>query len=562
MAKISFFALGGQDENGKNCYVLEINDNIFVINAGVKIPLNSNIGIDTIIPDFSYLEKNSNKIKGIFITDAKNESFSALPWLVMKIKKIKIFCSVFTKSLIIERMNKYFINSQDYEIHTISSKTNFGKDISVIPINLAGSIPGILGLNFMTEDGVILFMTNFLVGNLGIYGNTNLAKIQQLCKHPKGILALIADSGRSNYPGKTIDKIFAKKFLESTFLAADSKSRIIVGAYDEEMLSIQEIVDLAIKFKRKITTYGKKYDKLYDMISKLESKNKTIQHSRPNFFDYKLANKENNSVVLITSSPERIHTRFERILNKEDVVFKLKQSDHVIMITPPINGMEQAHAKVLDEIAKVTSNLIDINEADFSTCRPSRDDLLELIQATQPKYFFPIQGLFRYLVVAGNLAYKAKVPKQNILILQNKRAVNFINGVLFSSKKSIKCDSEVFVDGFGVGDISSEVLREREMLSRDGVIIISFLLDYKTKKIVSKPNIIEYGILSKENRTDVHKIIENIIATNFQSITKINDKIVKEIQEKIQKAIKRKMFRFYDKEPVVSVLIQNSLGDK
>ncbi|WP_434337101.1 ribonuclease J [Mesomycoplasma conjunctivae] len=560
MAKISFFALGGQDENGKNCYVLEIDNNIFVINSGVKIPLNSGIGIDTIIPDFSYIEKNAHKVKGVFITDSKNESFSALPWLVMKVKKLPIYCSSFTKALILDRMSKYGINTKDFEIKNIAKPIEISPQIKVKAIPVAGSMPGIYGFNFETEDGVILFLTNFIIGNLGIYGNTNLDLIKKYISHPKGILALIADSGRANFPGKTIDKIFTKSFLEKTFLNASNKSRIIVGVYDEEMLSIQEIIDLATKFNRKITAYGRKYDQLYDMIVKLNDKTQTKFLAKPTFFDFKQANKEQNSVILITSTPERIYQRFIRILEKEDVFLRFKKTDHVIMLAPPINGIEQTHAKVLDEIAKVTSNLVDISESDFRVARPSRDDLAELIAKLEPKYFIPIQGLYRYLVVAGNIAHKAKIKKSNIVILQNRRAVNFIDGNLFSQKKVIKCESEVFVDGFGVGDISFEVLRERELLSRDGVLIISMLYDYSSKKILSKPTITEYGILSKENKEEINQIIDDIIVDNFASLTKISDKIIRELQEKIQKSIKRKIFRLYDKEPMVVLVVQNTHG--
>ncbi|MXR05634.1 ribonuclease J [Mycoplasma flocculare] len=562
MAKISFFALGGQDENGKNCYILEIDDNIFILNSGAKIPLDSSVGIDTIIADFTYIEENQHKVRGIFITDAKNESFSALPWLIMKLKTVKIYSSFFTKALIIDRISKYRLSESSFEVKPITTELKISEKISVFSFPVAGSMPGTIGFCFQTEDGAIVFMSNYVVGNLGVYGITDFDLIKKVSANPKGILMFISDSGKSNLPGKAINKLFAKNFLEKFFLKADKNSRIVVSAYDEEMISIQEIIDLSVKFNRQITAYGKKYDKLYDMIYKLDKLTTNNLKNFPMFFDYKYANKQKNSVILITSSPERICHRFNRILENDDVYFKLKKSDYVIMLTPPINGMEQLYAKVLDQIAKSTASIVDISESDFGLARPYKEDISEMIQILKPKYFLPIQGLYRYLIVASNIAVNNKIKKQNIIVLQNKRVANFLDGNLFSRKKISKGQDEIYISGFGVGDVSFEVLKERENLSRDGLIIISFLFDPVSKKILSIPEITDYGILSKENRESYFEIIRKIIFNNFSNLKKINDKILKELQQKTQKNIKRKLFRMFDKEPSVSVLIHNIYSEE
>ncbi|MEG7280121.1 thioredoxin domain-containing protein [Mesomycoplasma ovipneumoniae str. Black Butte] len=557
MAKISFFALGGQDENGKNCYILEIDDDIFVINAGAKIPLDSSVGVDTIIPDYTYIEENKHKIKGVFITDAKNESFSGIPWLVMKLKNVTIYSSFFTKALILDRMSKYNIEDATFEIKPIISELKISEKITIIPFSVAGSMPGSIGFCFQTEDGSIVFMSNYVVGNLGVYGETNFDLIKKVSQNPKGVLMFISDSGKSNVPGKAMNKLFAKSFLEKSFLQADKNSRIVVSAYDEEMVSIQEIIDLALKFNRQITAYGKKYDKLYDMIYKLDKLTTNKIKSLPTFFDYKFANKQKNSVVLITSSPERICHRFNRVLQNDDAYFKLKKSDYVIMLTPPINGMEQLYAKVLDQIAKSVTNIVDISESDFGLVRPYKEDISDMIDLLKPKYFVPIQGLYRYLVVASNIAANNKINRQNTIILQNKRIANFIDGNLFSRKKLTKGQDEIYISGYGIGDVSFEVLKERESLSQDGLIIVSFLFNPVSKKIVSKVEITDHGILSRENRESYHEIIRKIIFDNFSNIKKTNDKILKELQQKTQKNIKKKIFRIFDKEPNVSVIIHN-----
>ncbi|UWD34235.1 ribonuclease J [Mesomycoplasma molare] len=549
MAKIGIFGLGGLDENGKNSYVIEVNDSIFLVNAGVKVPISSTNGIDTLIPDFSYLENNKEKIKGIFITDGKNESFSALPWLLMKIKGLKIYCSPFTKFLVADRISKYKIGHNDFEIISIAKEELDFKDAKVKSIPLAGSMPGVYGYNFETEDGAILIMLNFIVGSLNIYGTTNLEQIKANIKSPKGIHTLLIDSGRANYKGKAIDKIDITPSIENVFYKTDQNSRIIVGSFDEEMALLQEVLDLAKKYQRPVAVYGRTYGQLVDLIKKIKYEGKYLE--LPEFIDYKEANKHKNAVVLITSTSERLYQRFLRITENNDVFFKLLPTDTVIMVAPPLNGLEVLYAMTLDEIARITPKVVDITENEYYRIRPAREDIFLAAKILQPKFFIPLQGLYRYLVVSSEIAHLAGVDKNNTIVLQNGKIALFSDGDLVSQKGTIKQVGEVIIDGFGIGDISSEVIRERENLARDGVITITNLVDYKTKKLIGDLQINSSGIISKENKSKITEIITSAVYQTFLETEKI---VLKEAQEKIKKIIKKKIFKIYDKEPVLVVI--------
>ncbi|VEU59644.1 ribonuclease J [Mesomycoplasma neurolyticum] len=552
MAKINIFALGGLDENGKNSYVIEIDDSIFLINAGSKIPINSTNGVDTLIPNFNYLEKNKKRIKGVFITDAKNESFSALPWLLMKIKKLKIYCSSFTKFLILDRISKYKIDELSFEVISVgSSKIDFGDNVSVSAISLAGSMVGTYGWNFETEDGHILVLLNFVLGSLGVYGTTDLKKIKQNITSPKGLHSLLMVSGNAigNAVGNAIDKIFITPIIETVFFNGKPDSRIIVGALDEEMASLHEVLNLAIKYDRPLAIYGRTYSKLIELVKKIRINSEYVE--MPKFIDYKDIDKVNNAVVLVTSTNERLYKRFLRITEGNDIYLKLRKTDNVIMVAPPINGLEVLYALILDEIARITPLITDVTENEHYKARPARKDIYTIVKHLKPKFFIPLQGLYRYLVVTSQIAATAGMNRSNLIILQNGKIATFIDGKLYSTKKSIKEVGEVIIDGFGMGDISTEVINERETLAREGVIAITGLIDYKTKQLKSELKITTSGIITSETKNEAYEIISSLGYQLFLNNKKIN---LKDIQDKLKKMVRKKMYKLYEKEPMVVVV--------
>lgn len=544
MAHIRITALGGVDENGKNSYVLEINDDIFVINTGAKIPVETNNGIDTVIPDFSYLEKNIKRIKGIFITDVKNDSFSALPWFLMKNKKIEIYSSPFNSLVIKNRIDKYKIGHNNYKINKIT-KPIVINGIEIKPIPLAGSMPGLNGYDFKTKDGHITFLFNYVIGDLGIYGKTNLAQIKKYIGTEK-IIALVIDAGKANVNGYSIDKIKLPNYVEDVFEKAKNNERIIVGAYDEEMFAIDGILKLASKYNRPVITYGKTYGQLIYLISKV-NKNDVF----PKFVDYKLANKTDNAVILVTSTVERLYQRFLRITDRKDVFLKLKKSDNVIMLAPPINGIESIAAVSLDDIARITPKLININENEFHLHRPYGNDIIDSVKILAPENVIPVMGLYRYMVVAQQkIVNNTSLKNNNILIPQNGKVFHFIDGKLASQKAKIKEIGDVIIDGFGNGDVSTEVIREREIIGKDGLVTIGILFSNQSKKIVGNINVNFAGVVSRAQKTELTTFIKSNIA---QIIKEETFSGVREIQERIRKFIRKRIFKLTDKEPMVIV---------
>ncbi len=542
MAKINIFALGGQDENGKNCYAIEVNEKIFIIDAGTKIPIATKLGVDTIIPTFDYVEKNINRIEGVFISHGHDESFAALPWMLMSIKGIKIYSSKFTASIIKGRLSKYKIGHNQYQIIEMESTLKFG-EVTIEPIELAHSIPGTIGFNFHTEDGDIIYMSNYVVGDLGKYGKTDLDKVKSSISD-KGLLALMSEAGRSSYIGSAFEKSSVKNIIEKTFKETDSDKRIIVGAYDEEMYTLQEVLDLALETGRPIIPYGRAY---YELIKQYQ--NIYPNQELPKIIDYKLAEKTNNAVILVTGTGERLYQRFIRIAEKNDVFLKFRPEDTVIMIAPPINGHEKSAARTMDMISRNLRRIYDVSEKDYYKFNPAHDDVEMTLKTLQPKNFIPISGLFRYLRTAGKIAETAsKFTKTSIL--QNGKIAFFDNGKLASTHGKIKEFGDTIIDGFGVGDLSYGVISEREELARDGVIAITMLINYRNKKPLTEPMIKTVGVMLPEGDVNMIDQIKSKVTQTIEEQEKFEYRL---IQNRIRNRIKKLLFRAINKEPMVVV---------
>ena len=541
MADINIFSLGGQDENGKNLTVIEINNDAYIVNVGNKVPVNNIWGVDSIISDTTYLVEHKENIKGVFITHAHDEVFAALPWLIMDIKGLHIYASKFTLIAIRERIKKYKIGHNDYKLVEIDNKIKIGSiDVEIFPV--ANSIPGSLAFNFKTTDGDILFMSNYTNTDLGPYGKTELSKIKSMTNN---LLALILDSRRANFHGKSHTKISVKGVIEGKFKTAKNDQRIIVAAYDEEMYTLQQIMDLAIEYNRPVAMYGRAFDFLYKTLMSMYPNTKV-----PKFIDYKEISKNNNAVVIVSGTWSRIYQRLVRIAHNRDIFLKLKPNDVIISIAPPVNGLEVEASQSLDEVAKIAPNILDVSDKDYYPTRPTQDDTEEIVNLLRPKYFLPISALYRYMYVATNSAVKGNVTRDRNIVLVNGKIAYIKDGKLASQKSRIKKYGDVIIDGFGVGDISREVIRERQILSAGGMITISMLLSRKTKKPVGKVNIQFVGIATKAELKQLDETVNGVV---FQKLDEIERWDRNEVQNIIRKRVRKVVSKTTNKEPLVII---------
>lgn len=541
MANINIFALGGQDENGKDLFVIEVENDIYVVNSGIKFPINDRWGIDGIIADINYLQENKKRIKGVFLTHAHDESFAALPWLIMDLPGIEIFGSKFTIEVARNRVSKYKIDHTNYKFTEIKDGKFGNVFIKTFPV--AASIPGALAYSFQTPDGDIMVMSNVTLDDLGPYGTTNLVDIKH---NSKEILALILDSRKANYNGHSADKKSVKPLIESAFENTKANERIIVGAYDEEMFTIQEVIDLANKYNRPVAFYGSAFDNLYKIMQEVYSNVNTPKQ----VIDFKSVQTTDNAVVLVTGTWSRIYQRFERISSNNDVYLKFKESDAVVMITPPINGMEVEYSVMLDNVAKIAPNITSVSDKDFYALRPTKDDITTIVETLKPKFFLPTSSLYRYQSVAGKAAVKGGLRKDKLVILSNGKILYLKDGEIASQKGRIKEVGDVIIQGFGVGDVSYEVIKERQALAAGGLISISAQYDKKTRQLVSEINTQIVGIVVKAEVQSLQEEVNSIVVQKFEEAKKLD---YREIQNSIRKKIQKVVQKKTNKEPLVVI---------
>ena len=542
MANINMFALGGQDENGKNIFVIEVEEDIFVINAGLKYPINDKWGVDGIIADTEYLWKNKDRIKGIFLTHAHDEFFAALPWLLMDIEGLTIYGTKFTIDVAQKRVAKYRIQHSKYRFEAIKEK-RFGKT-NVRTFSAATSIPGALIYLFETPDGNILFMSETIIDNIGIFGNTNLLEVKAAANNK--LLALVSDTRRANYPKPASENKSLKEYAEPIFAKTSQSKRIIFGAFDEEMYNILEIIDLANKYNRPVAFYGSAFDALYSSFQ-----NNFNNYVKPKtLINYKNVNQIPNVVVLVTGTWSRLNDRFNRIAYGKDVYLRFKSDDAVIMYTPPVNGMEVEYSVMLDNITMITPNITSIDDKMVFPLRQSKDDIGVIVKTLQPKYFFPISSLYRYQKEATKMAIKQGVRHDRSIILSNGAIAYFKNGLLASTKGRIKPCGDVIIQGYGVGDISVEVIRERQKLSAGGLVIIATQYNRNLKQLVGDMHINIIGVVVKSEIKAYSDEIKNVVIQKFEQFEKFD---YHEIQNAIRKRVQKIFSKKIGKEPLVVI---------
>lgn len=536
MSDINIFNLGGQDENGKNSHVIEIGKDIFVVNAGIKIPIKNLNGIDGIIPNFDYLKKHKKDIKGVFITHAHDDAFAALPWMIMDLPGITIYASAYTAKLIENRVSKYKLGHKDYKIEIIKPNQKIG-NTTVKSFEVANSISGSLGFSFETPKGDIVVMSNNTLGDLGIFGKTDLEAIKKVSPN---VFALLLDARLSNFKGHSFDKKSVVNLIEKTFINAKDDERIIVGAYDEEVFTLHEVIQLAQKYNRPIISYGRAFSDMYE----------SIDGNTTKFENYQKANDIKNAVVLVTGTWSRLYQRFVRIADNNDVYMKFKNNDHIIMLAPPVNGMEVVYADSMDEVAKKSPDILDISDKDFYKLRPAEDDIKEIVKTLKPKFFMPISALYRYLVVATKAAIASGVTQDKNIVLPNGRIAHFKDGELASQKAFIKNYGDIIIDGFGVGDVSYEVINERQTLATGGLVSVAAQIDRKTKKLIGEINIQCLGLVVKEDLKFAQEEINKIVIQKIEEAERFDHR---ELQNSIRKRVRRVMLKIYDKEPLVVI---------
>lgn len=529
MSKIKIFGLGGLNENGKNMYVVSVDDNIFIFDAGLKYPTSNMLGVDYIIPTFDYLINNKDKIKGIFISHGHEGNMGALVDILEVLPDVNVYATKYSMDILKNELNKEKIKATSLNEIKPHVKIDIDK-FSIFPINVTHSMPETVLYVLYTDDGAIVYSTDFVFDStmLGSY-KTDIGKLAYVGK--QGVLCLLAESMYAYRDGHTSPKDRLHKVVWDTL--NKTKDRIIMSVFPCHIYRIQEMLDQIKKTRRKVIFMGKG---LQDVIEKaMELSYLDFDKSRIG----DLSNIDDKDVVVMTADDkDNPYGSLEKILNGYDKFITFKDTDTVLITEPTYPGNEKKHAKILDELSRKNVEVISLPSKDYLGHHASKEDLMLMLNLMNPKYYMPIKGEYRYMFMNATLAEYVGIPKENIILKLNGDVAYFKDGILMEDvKEHIKTD-EILVDGKNADDIGDLVLKDRELLSKNGIIIVTATVDKKTKKILANPQILTRGFIYVKDHLDMvekmEEISKEVIEENIAPGQKLDfTKIKNKIREKL-----------------------------
>ena len=542
MSKIRMFGLGGLNESGKNTYVVEIDDKIFVMDCGLKYATDSMYGIDYIIPNYKYLIENKDRLVGVFITHAHLENMGGIEDLIREIPEIKVYCTKYTREyLLLEGINEK--NLIEIKAH---KKISFG-DVSIFPINVSHSVPDAVMYVINTKDGSICYTGDFLIDPTmsGAY-SMDLGKIAYIGK--QGVLCLLSESSFSERVGHTSPDHRLTNWFKDTMNHHDG--RLIISTLPVHLHTIQEIFNASKNMHRKVVVMGKKLQNIISMAIK----NGYIDVQKDVIGDLNDIETQ-RSILLVCDDREKPYATVDRIVNGNDKFIKLRETDTFVFAEPKYDASEKLLVKIQDEIAMQGANSITVPKNKTILHHASTEDLMIMLNLVKPKYYMPVKGEYRLMVNNANLASSLGYAPENIILKQNGDIVEFIDGKLQDKFEHLDVD-DILIDGKSSDDVGELVLKDREMLSDNGIMLISATLDKQTKEILVGPEVTTRGFIYVKDSSDMIAEIKKISSEIIERNTTPSYVDYNQIKNEIREELSRFFYHETETKPMIIAVIQ------
>lgn len=548
MSKIKIFALGGLNENGKNMYVVEVNKDIFVFDAGLKYDNDINLGIDYIIPSIDYLVKNRKRIKGIFLTHGHEGNMGATPDVLDRLPEVPVYGTKLTLEMVRKDLDKNQLNK--FKLIEIKPhvKIDFGKN-SIFPISVTHSIPDAVCYVLYTPDGAIVYTGDFVFDSTvqGSY-KTDIGKLAYVGK--QGVLCLLCESFYADRKGHTSPNNRVSDFIREVLNGTDD--RIIATVMPAHYYRIQEIFNEVSKTHRKIVIMGKELQEI--ITSAINEGYLTINKDKIGT----LADLEGkNTLVLISDNKEKPFGNLERIIKGFDKFIEIKETDTIFITEPSYPGIEKRLALIMDEIAMLGADAVSLSSKKHLLHHASREDLMLMINLMNPKYYFPVKGEYSQQYQNGEIAEELGIPKENIILKLNGDVFEINKGKNTNSLEHIETD-EILIDGKSQGDIGDLVLKDREMLGENGIVIISCTLDKSTKEIIGGPEILTRGFIYVKESQDLLEETKEVSRQTIEANIEPNAKRVdySKIKNDVRDTLGKFFYKKTESKPMIITVIQ------
>lgn len=552
--KIKIMILGGARENGKNMYAVQVEDEIFIMDAGLKYPDSSLLGIDVVIPDLQFFQDYADKIAGIFLTHGHADSIGALPY-ILRDHDIPVFGSKLTIELAkiaVQRENRRRKNDL---FHVIDADTEIEfKNANVSFFKTTHSIPDSLGIDISTKEGEIVYTGDFKFDPSAKKGyRTDFVRLSEIAQ--KGVLALLSDStnAEANFPNDRQTSI--EKYIYNIFENYDG--RIIAAAKASNIVRVQEIFQAAAATGRHVFLTGRDAGKIVYTAMKLGYLNVPkglLVHSK----DLKKI-PDNELVILETGRMGEPLKSLQKMSTNRHRMIKIKKGDLVFIATTPSHSVETMVAQTSDMIYRAGGTVKELGRDKHTSGHATGRDLQMLIDTLKPKFLIPVIGEYRLLEIHKDLAIEAGMNKKDIFLPHNGDAYALEKGRLY--RTDAVPGEDIMIDGSGVGDVGNIVLRDREVLSDDGVFIAAVTIDRKKKKIISEPRVSTRGfVYIKANHALMNgaaDVIKEAINNNFEHKKFDWTELKQDVRNDVEKYLYKQTGRRPVVLPVVMEVNQN-----
>lgn len=495
--KLRLIALGGQDGIGdKNMYVYEYNDDIIIFDSGMGFPSAEMLGVDFIIPDITYLEERKDKIRAILITHGHEDHIGSMPYTWPKLGA-PIYTAPLTAAFLEAKFEEAGIKGAKFNIIKPGDKLRLGI-FKIEPIHLTHSVPDVLGFAITTPVGLFMHLVDWKIDYTPVFGKpTDVVRIAELAGTP--IRALLTDSTNSLTPGHTISERVISQTFDNIF--KDTTGRIIISSFSSQITRVQQVIDAAVKNRRKLAIAGRSMERNVNIAMNLGY----LKVPQGLIQDIRHINHlpDNEVAIMCTGSQGQEFSALVRMASGEHRQIQIKKGDTIVISASPIPGNEAAIDGTVNNLYRLGASVILNKQLDVHVSgHANQEDLKTMIALAKPEYFIPIHGDYHHLVEHGKLAESMGINPSKIVIFENGQVVEFDAKSGGVTKEKVQ-SGDILVDGSGVGDVGNIVLRDRQAMAMDGIFVVILTVDHRTGKILTSPDIISRGFIYMREAEDL-----------------------------------------------------------
>lgn len=545
--KLRVIPLGGLHEVGKNCTLVEYGNDMIMIDCGLTFPDEEMLGVDIVIPDFTYVEENKHKLRGIFVTHGHEDHVGAIPYFLKNVDT-NVYCSKLTKGLLENKFKEHGLNPNKIKMVNVNNTVKAGS-LSCEFIRVSHSIPDACAIAVKSPLGTILFTGDFKMDFTPIDNDpTDIQRLAELGK--KGILALFADSTNVEREGFSLsEKVVGETFVK---IFGQAKSRIIVATFASNLHRVQQIITAAEKYNRKVALSGRSMLNNVRIASELGY----LKIKKNTLIDMKAIKKyaDDELVILSTGTQGEPLSALTRMANKEHRQISLNETDMVILSSSAIPGNEMAINTTINNLTKIGCKIIYSSLAKVhASGHACQEEIKLMYQLTTPKYLIPAHGEIRQLQKHSEIAQDMGQAKEDIFILENGDVVEF-------TKKSAGIKGKVqagnvLVDGSGIGDVGNIVLKDRKHLSEDGLMVVSITFDRHTQELLAGPEIVSRGFVYVKENQDIIENAKDVVLRSINKCKKEDIKALSQIKYQIREDLKSYIYNELGRDPMILPVI-------